>query len=172
MEEANSDRLFAGLAEGPCVQGGEPLVGGRGMVAYAECLWTAASGDDPPISPATCQGPCMTSARDDEGREATQAVRFAVAHQGFGECLPAYRMTSLSGLIRSLSLLSLTLRCAALRSGWLEGCATLSEPARMRRINPDPAIDFDFHSPAPWQSRGPQGALLQEVGVPSEDLDC
>ena len=82
---------------------------------------------------------------------------------------------------RSLSYLSLTLRCAALPSGWLEGCVTPSfarrhvrvlATIRRRRARCTLQLMSYSHSPAPWQSRGPQGALPQAVGVPSEDLAC
>lgn len=43
---------------------------------------------------------------------------------------PHTRRTRGKRLPRSLSYLSLTLCCAALRTGWLEGCATPSSPSR------------------------------------------
>ena len=144
---------LVGSAEGPCVQGGEPLVGGRGMVAYAKCLWTVrhrrigASRDLRGEQPAAGRGDSSASHRDDEGQEAPRAA-FGISHPRLRKHYAWRRRTSPSALnrprhrfravtltrtrqqSRSLSYLSLTLCCAALRSGWLEGCATpLSDAA-------------------------------------------
>ena len=143
MEEATPIALV-GSAKGPGVQGGEPLVGGRGMFAYAKCLWTAALSAPRPAPlamGAAGRSYSSDSHRDDEGQEAPR-VAFGISHprpcksslwrhetspsalnrppRGFRIVTPAHgRQQS-----RSLSYLSLTLCCAALRSGWLEGCAT------------------------------------------------
>jgi hypothetical protein len=170
-------------ATGLCVQGGEPLVGGRGMVAHAKCIRTAVALSAPgpaPLAMGTgyrvfCSAPC----RDDERAEmAPHRGRFA-SPRGSGRRLPGRCETLLfapkpsshgfcavaplgvlslavradhrspggtrlgsAGLhackthgrkqSRSLSYLSLTLCCAALHSGWLEGCATPSSQPRER----------------------------------------
>ncbi len=104
MEEAIPNALVDS-AKGPCVQGGEPLVGGRGMVAHADCLWTAgtlpATEPAPPLRGRTGQGLRSVSCRDDESRETAPYRGGFLPRRGSGSLWPAQprtRIPALNGL--------------------------------------------------------------------------
>ncbi len=100
MEEAIPDALVDS-AKGPCVQGGEPLVGGRGMAAHADCLWTAgtlpATEPAPPLRGRTGQGLRSVSCRDDESPETARYRGGFLWRRGSGTPWPGRPRTRIPG---------------------------------------------------------------------------
>ena len=92
-------------AKGPCVQGGAPLIGGRGMIAHAICLWTADA--LPALEPAPLmrrragQGLCGASCRNDESPETALHRGCFVSRRGSGRRLPARQVTLVPAMTRS-----------------------------------------------------------------------
>lgn len=84
-------------AKGPCVQGGAPLIGGRGMIAHAICLWTADALSALEPTPLTRrragQGLRGASCRDDESPETALHRGCFVSRRGSGKRLPARQVT-------------------------------------------------------------------------------
>lgn len=140
------------------------------MVAYAQCLWTAAlsapkraplgsgmagrgffgpsNADDrrPDIRSSGCRQTLLTapnlSSHDLCALAAAQTPSCMPEEDGgsldcTGERSTDRRLNETHGghQFRSLSYLSLTLRCAALPSGWLEGCVTPSLARRDVRVS-------------------------------------
>ena len=155
------------LATGLCVQGGAPLIGGRGMLADALCLWIAAalpasetesiraargrrgsdtvSCTDRGVLAKTAEPDLGLAGQRDHRRVApTLSARSLPPHTSriggtdtmcmpvADWCTTGQTMDRTHQQSRSLSYLSLTLRCIAPRSGWRGGCAPLhrepSEP--------------------------------------------